>query len=53
MAMRTNVSYTHYATYSREKTGNIVLFAHFEEVGLLSENRNLLSETCDNTERGH
>ena len=37
MAMRPAVSYTPYDTYSREKTGNIIMFAHFEEGCLLSE----------------
>ena len=40
------VSYTPYATYSREKTNNIITFALFEEVNLLSRN-------CDNAESGN
>ena len=40
MAMLPEVSYIPYATYSREQTGNIIKFTHFEEGGLLSENRN-------------
>ena len=44
--VRLDVSYTSYATSSREQTGNIIMFAQFEEV-------NLLSETCDDTESGN
>ena len=36
MATRLDVSYTPYATSSKEKTGYIIMFAHFEEGGLLS-----------------
>ena len=32
MAMRPAVTYTPYATSSKEKTGNVITFAHFEEV---------------------
>ena len=46
MAMRPAETYILYATYSREKTGNIITFAQFEEGGLFSE-------TCDDTECGH
>ena len=38
--MRPEVSYVPYATYSKEQTGNIIIFAHFEEDNLLSESRN-------------
>ena len=38
MAMRLYVTYTHYATYSKEQTGDIITFAQFEEGNLLSEN---------------
>ena len=41
--MRLAVSYTPYDTYSKEKTDNIITFAHFEE-------GDLLSETHDDTE---
>ena len=47
MAIRPSVSYTPYATSSREQTVNIITFAHFEEEDLLSETHNLLSETRD------
>ena len=50
MAMRPAVSYTPYATYSREKTGDIITFTQFEEGNLLSETKNLWSETRDDTE---
>ena len=43
MAMCTSVSYTPYAKYPREKTGNIIKFAQFEEGDLLSDNHNLSS----------
>ena len=45
MAMRLTVTYTPYATSSKEQTGNVITFAQFEE-------GNLLSETCSNTESG-
>ena len=48
--MRLSMSYTPYATFSKGKTGNIITFTHFEEGDLSSKTRNLLSETCDNTE---
>ena len=38
--MRLSVTYTPYAAYSREQTGNKITFAQFEEGGLLSETRN-------------
>ena len=40
MAMRPAVTYTPYATSSKEQTGNVITFAQFEEEGLLSETRN-------------
>ena len=40
MAMRPSVTCTPYAESSKEKTGDIITFANFEEV-------NLLSETCE------
>ena len=44
------MSYTPYATSPRGKNGNIIMLPQFEEVNLLFETRNLLSETHDNTE---
>ena len=43
MAMQTDVSHIFYATSSKEKTGDIIMFTQFEE-------GDLLSETCDDTE---
>ena len=45
MAMRPAVTYTPYATSSKEQTGNVITFAQFEE-------GNLLSETCNDTKSG-
>ena len=39
MDMRLSVTYTTYAKSSKEQTGNIITFAHFEEGNLLSETR--------------
>ena len=43
MVMRPAVTYTPYATSLREQTGDVITFAQFEEV-------NLLTETCNNAE---
>ena len=43
MAMRSTVTYTPYATSSKEQTGDIITFTQFEE-------GNLISETCNDTE---
>ena len=43
MVMHLTVTYTPYATSSREQTGDVIAFAQFEE-------GNLLTETCNNTE---
>ena len=40
MAMRPAVTYTPYATSSKEKTGDAITFAQFEEGDLISETRN-------------
>ena len=40
MAMRPTVTYTPYATSSKEQTGNVIMFAQFEEGNLLTETRN-------------
>ena len=45
MVMRPTVTYTPYATSSKEQTGDVITFAQFEEGGLLTETRN-------NTESG-
>ena len=39
MAMSPYVTYSPYAIYSKEQTGNIIKFAQFGEGGLLSETR--------------
>ena len=38
--MRPEVTYTPYVTSSKEKTGDVITFAQFEEGNLLSETRN-------------
>ena len=40
MAMRPEVTYTAYATSSKEKTGDVITFAQFEEGNILTETRN-------------
>ena len=40
MAMRPAVTYTPYATSSKEQTGDVITFAQFKEENLLSETRN-------------
>ena len=45
MVMRPTVTYTLYATSSKEQNGDIITFAQFEE-------GNLLSETNNDTESG-
>ena len=45
MAMRPSVTYTLYATSSKEQTGDVIMFTQFEE-------GNLLTETRNNIERG-
>ena len=46
MAMRLAVTYTPYATSSKEKTGDVITFAQFEEGNLLIETRND-TDSCD------
>ena len=40
MAMRPTVTYTPYATSSKEQNGDVITFAQFEEGNLISETRN-------------
>ena len=40
MAMRPAVTYTPYATSSKEQTGDVITLAQFEEGNLLTETRN-------------
>ena len=39
MAMRPELTYTPYATSSKEQTGDVITFAQFEEGNLLNETR--------------
>ena len=50
MAMHPAVTYTPYATSSKEQTGNVITFAQFEERGLLTETRND-TESDDESDR--
>ena len=45
MEMRTSVTYTPYATSSKEKTGDVITFTQFEE-------GNILIETLNDVESG-
>ena len=45
MAMLPTVTYTPYATSSKEQTSDVITFLQFEE-------GNLLTETCNDTENG-
>ena len=40
MEIRPAVTYTPYATSSKEKTGDVIVFAQFEEGNILTEIRN-------------
>ena len=40
LAIRPAVTYTPYATSSKEKTGDVITFAQFEEGNILTETRN-------------
>ena len=40
MVMHLTVTYTPYATSSKEQTSNVITFAQFEEVNLITETRN-------------
>ena len=40
MAMRPEVTYTPYATSSKEQTGNVIMFAQFKERNIWTETRN-------------
>ena len=45
MALRLAVTYTPYATSSKEQTGNVITFAQFEE-------GNIFNENCNDAESG-
>ena len=49
MAMGPAVTYTPYATSSKEQTGDVITFTHFEEGNLLTETRND-AESCDESD---
>ena len=40
MAMHPSVTYTPYATSSKEQTGNVITFTQFEDGNILTETRN-------------
>ena len=46
MAMRPEVTYNPYATTSKEQTGDVIMFAQFEEGNILTKTRND-AESCD------
>ena len=48
--MRPEVTYTPYATSSKEQTGYVITFAQFEEGNILTETRND-SESGDESDR--
>ena len=50
MAMRPDVTYTPYATSSREQNGGIITFTQFEEGNILNESRND-AESGDKSDR--
>ena len=45
MAMRLEVTYILYGTSSKEQTGDVIMFAQFEE-------GEILTKTCNDAERG-
>ena len=49
MAMSLAVTYTPYATSSKEQTGDVITFAQFEEGGLTTETLND-AESCDKSD---
>ena len=49
MMMRLAVTYTPYATSSKEQTGDVVTFAQFKEGDILTETRND-TESCDKSD---
>ena len=50
MLMRPAVMYTLYATSSKEQTGDVIMFAQFEEGNLITETRND-TESDDESDR--
>ena len=53
MAILLSMSYIRYDKYSREQTGDVIIFLQFEKWNLLSETQSLLSETRDNKKSGN
>ena len=49
MAMRLAVTYNSYVTYSKEKTGNVITFAQFEEGDLFTKTCSD-AESCDKSD---
>ena len=49
MVMRLVVTYTPYATSSKEQTGDVIKFTYFEEGNILTETRNDV-ESCDESD---
>ena len=49
MAMRLEVTYTPYATSSKEQTGDVITFTQFEEGNIWTETRNN-AENCDESD---
>ena len=49
MTMRPAVTYTPYAIYSREQTGDVITFTQFEERNISTETRNN-AESCDESD---
>ena len=49
MVMRPEVTYTPYATSSKEQTGSVFTFAQFEEGNIISETCND-AESCDESD---
>ena len=47
--MRPEVTYTPYATSSKEQAGDVIMFAQFEEGNILIKTRND-AESCDNSD---
>ena len=52
MEMRLAVTYTPYVASSKEQTGDVIMFAQFEEGNILTETRNN-SESCDESDSDH
>ena len=49
MAMRPDITYTPCATSSREQTGDIIMFAQFDEGNILTKTRNYAESGDDDS----